>query len=205
MKKIYLLFLVVTSINAQNIINVSPNNGSLTQQLDVTLSGSNFYAVSTTNNVSFTNDLLETLQVNSVINDVSGIIEKLIVNLTIPSSATLGFYDIKLSNPDPGFNINYTLNNGFLVNNALGISNFDSNSKIQLYPNPANQDINLIVSKELLNDSFCVIYDVSGKEVFKYDLQNLKTNINISKLKSGNYILKTYFKSYVYNQKFIKK
>jgi Secretion system C-terminal sorting domain len=206
MKKKYLLLLVVfsTSINAQNIISVSPNNGSLGQQLNVTLSGSNFYAVSGANNVSFVNDLFETLQINSV-NQLFSFPEQLVVNLTIPSTATLGFYDIKLSNPDPAFNVNYTLNNGFLVNNALGISNFDSNHIVQVYPNPVKEDINVVIPKEFLNESNCIIYDINGKEAFKYDLKNLKTNINISKLKSGNYILKTFNKSNVYTKKFVKK
>ncbi|MDL2227428.1 C25 family cysteine peptidase [Odoribacter sp. OttesenSCG-928-L07] len=67
--------------------------------------------------------------------------------------------------------------------NYVGINNYDSNVKI--YPNPAQNILNI----EAKDMSKITIYNNSGQIVLKLDVNGDKTNVDVSKLNSGIYVL----------------
>lgn len=207
MKKLLLLTIFATAFNsnAQSLVSVAPNNGNQGQTLDVVITGdimADLYFVSTTTQVSFFNDLMETLTINSAQYDFSGG-NNVNVSLTIPPMATPGLYSISV---DPMlFSETLFLPDSFTVNQPLSISAFDYSSQILVSPNPASNKINLNTPQEFSNQSAFAIYNAQGKEVFRQNIKGEKTEINISKLPTGVYYLKTLYNSGVYTKKFIKK
>lgn len=63
----------------------------------------------------------------------------------------------------------------------------NTKEQVSIYPNPANDFIN--VSTDMINASNIVIYDITGKEVFKTSISRDKNVINVSSLKKGMYFL----------------
>ncbi|MFT5820448.1 MAG: hypothetical protein ACI8ZM_001690 [Crocinitomix sp.] len=59
---------------------------------------------------------------------------------------------------------------------------------INLYPNPASNSLNLIVSEELLNTRVEII-DVTGKTVMRDIISSVNQLIDLSELREGQYIL----------------
>jgi len=73
---------------------------------------------------------------------------------------------------------------------GLGIKeNNNLNNKFYFYPNPANTQIS-IVSQQITTESNISIFNVNGQELIKQPIKNNETNIDISKLPKGIYILK---------------
>lgn len=86
-------------------------------------------------------------------------------------------------------------------NNALVLSNdeFTLNSKIKIYPNPANNILNIESIQDIDNVQ---IFDVLGKKV----LTSNKQQLNITNLRSGIYMIKiSDINNQVETKKFIKK
>ncbi|WP_157811578.1 FG-GAP-like repeat-containing protein [Lacinutrix sp. Bg11-31] len=82
----------------------------------------------------------------------------------------------------------------------LSVDNFLVENLI-LYPNPTKQDLNLNGDYEVNNHKFQV-FDISGRQIFKGTIKNNK--IDVSRLQSGNYILRIANNEKVRTQKFIK-
>jgi len=70
-----------------------------------------------------------------------------------------------------------------------GISNISIKSVIRIYPNPAINNVQLIVNKEQLNKTIQVL-TTDGKVVKQFNISNLHTTINIVDLKKGMYFIK---------------
>lgn len=198
-KLIFFLIFTAGALNAQNIVSVVPNYGIQGQQLDVTITSDNntyFSNVSETSNVSFFNTFSQYFFINSI-NQTTD--HSVTATVTIPLDVATGPYKVSVYN---GFQT-AILNNGFIVW-ELSTSDFDSNSMIMVYPNPANQKVNLTIPKDFVNASVCKIVNTQGKEVFRYSPKAEKTEINISKLSKGIYFLKTTFNGKEYMKKLIK-
>jgi hypothetical protein len=81
-------------------------------------------------------------------------------------------------------------------------------SKLNVYPNPAKNDLKLMFSENSLqlNLNYCIINSI-GKEVLNGKINNKKNeeiDLNISSLSKGIYYIKTYNDSYSNSCKFIK-
>ena len=117
---------------------------------------------------------------------------------TVSASTTLneGSYKLRLKVIQPGFNLNWIEFD--YTGNSMGL-NDNLITDFRLYPNPANDLINLDIQLE----NFKVeIFDLLGKKLFESD--NLKT-INVTNYDKGTYLLKV---SSIYNSNsklFIKK
>lgn len=95
-------------------------------------------------------------------------------------------------------NINETLN--VIEGATLDITDYNLDSNI-LYPNPTTEFIN--VSYLNLNESSSVlIYDINGKRVSNYTLENKR--IDVSKLEIGSYFLNIQEGKKIFKYKFIK-
>ena len=69
----------------------------------------------------------------------------------------------------------------------LGIEDVE-NTKVKIYPNPATDFLN-IEREENSKDESLVIYDITGKEVFRTTLSSLTQTIDVSNLARGSYSL----------------
>jgi len=192
------------SANAQETYTLSPNRGNLGSQLEVTITSSSSYLwnLSSTSQLGFYNSFLDQLTVNSVTtgwSDELGEYSKALV--TIPPNVHTGPYDVRIT----VFNTDDYMINGFTVDGSLSTSIFDYNTQIGVSPNPASQKITLTVPKEFAKKSNCAIYDSKGKEVFRQELKNEKTDIDLSKLPTGIYFVKTAYQSKTYTKKIVKK
>ncbi|WP_374548862.1 FG-GAP-like repeat-containing protein [Flavobacterium sp.] len=86
---------------------------------------------------------------------------------------------------------------------TLSNEQFNSN-EISLYPNPAENEINIHSLNQSISFKEFKIFDLSGKMIF--ETTNVNKAINISKLATGQYIfLATDANSKNYSQKFLKK
>lgn len=92
------------------------------------------------------------------------------------------------------------------ANSFLSIFKLDSESSIKesarvpinIYPNPAKEHVNF----DILGPKNISVYDVNGRTVL--DISTSKTNLNISDLPSGKYIIKINSNSEFYRGTFIK-
>ena len=71
---------------------------------------------------------------------------------------------------------------------------------IRIYPNPANNFINIEIDEELVNARYISIYSSAGSCIYKDVFRN---NIDISTLPAGSYILNIYCKNKTLSTKFI--
>jgi hypothetical protein len=80
----------------------------------------------------------------------------------------------------------------------------DSKSIFELYPNPAQNDITIVVGRELISN--VVITDSSGKTVLeqKFSKTKVSEKINLSSLSSGLYYVKVVTDSGTHVSKLIK-
>jgi hypothetical protein len=75
---------------------------------------------------------------------------------------------------------------------------------IHCYPNPSSAIIN-IVSEKLGKNNQLVLYDMSGKLVLQQKLTPNPSQVNISELKNGIYLLEIQENNQaIYHEKFIK-
>lgn len=92
---------------------------------------------------------------------------------------------------------------GVTVSNALNVAEVPSEeNRFKIYPNPANDYLNVFLSNSEKITSF-KIYDVFGKIVLKNELQRSE-QINISTLQTGFYFIKVKTETKDYVSKFLK-
>ena len=73
----------------------------------------------------------------------------------------------------------------------IGVNEYVRNPNFELYPNPATNDIQLTISNVQLGESVEIqIYDLTGKLVKQFKIQNSELKIQISDLKKGVYIVR---------------
>jgi hypothetical protein len=78
-------------------------------------------------------------------------------------------------------------------NNTTGIREFDANTDVRLYPNPAKNEVSVFVNSNAYDRATVQIVDLGGRPV--YTVSNLpmseskKHNIDISKLSKGIYLV----------------
>lgn len=91
----------------------------------------------------------------------------------------------------------------FDIESNLSIQNFDTTPKIDFYPNPAKNILHLNNPKAERFEVY--IYDINGKLVLQRAMDDsLRSEINISTLTSGNYIITFESKTFKTSTKFIK-
>ncbi|MET3028888.1 T9SS type A sorting domain-containing protein [Flavobacterium sp. UW10123] len=93
-------------------------------------------------------------------------------------------------------NIYFDYNFPILTNTAistfkstLGTEDFNFSRYLSLYPNPANQFLNISQNQNIEIQSF-EIYDILGQLVIAIPNAKTTSNIDISKLRAGNYFIK---------------
>ncbi len=108
---------------------------------------------------------------------------------SIPASLTStggSMYVEFLSDPSvraPGWSANYT---STLIS---GISFETEENNFELYPNPTQSDLNVLVNSSLIGSDLC-IFDAFGKLLYKAKILSTRTSIPVSNFADGNYILR---------------
>jgi len=78
-----------------------------------------------------------------------------------------------------------------LKTGAIYIKDLANNtSPIEIYPNPIKDLLNINSGKNLLNNAEIEIINILGESILKQKVNHQRTQLNISNLKSGNYLLK---------------
>ncbi|MFA6932684.1 MAG: T9SS type A sorting domain-containing protein [Bacteroidales bacterium] len=80
------------------------------------------------------------------------------------------------------------------------ISVINSEAKINIYPNPAENEINFSSSVEITKIE---ILNLLGQIIYTKDIKSTNAKIDISNITKGNYIAKTYTKKGVKTNKFV--
>lgn len=82
-----------------------------------------------------------------------------------------------------------------------GINDYQDNAKVSIYPNPSNKNIT-ISSEKRINE--IRIIDLQGKEVLKVEnLDTEKCDVDVSKLKEGNYFVRIVIDNNVVSRKLL--
>jgi hypothetical protein len=92
----------------------------------------------------------------------------------------------------------------FVVGNPpVGIMNVRQNSKMKVYPNPTKGILHFQVDDGIVI-THATIIDVRGQQQLQFDLDGIKTDLDVSTLSHGLYFLQltdkdggTYIKSYL--------
>lgn len=108
-------------------------------------------------------------------------------------------------------NIYFDYNFPILTNKAtstfqttLGTQDFEFSNYFTLYPNPANQVLNINVTKDIEIQSLA-IYDILGQLIIAVPNAKSVSTIDVSKLRTGNYFIKVKSDLGSSSMKFIKK
>jgi len=87
--------------------------------------------------------------------------------------------------------------NGFigLLGETTGISLYEGNEEIllfDLFPNPAQQEVNILLHDELLNNIELTIFDLTGRITFSrlFSENQNKTTLDVSAYSKGIYFIK---------------
>ena len=78
-------------------------------------------------------------------------------------------------------------------------------SKISLYPNPANEYVDIQISDNAVNVTMMEVYDVYGKLINTVEVVNNPTRINVSGLANGMYFVRVTTDNGVATKSFVKK
>lgn len=92
----------------------------------------------------------------------------------------------------------YTVN---ISGGVMGISEIE-NQKINFYPNPVKDVLNISDAKTI---SSIAVFDLSGKQVYTQNVNSKQTQINVSNLATGIYIVKANVNGEVKTFKIVKK
>jgi hypothetical protein len=85
-----------------------------------------------------------------------------------------------------------------------GIYNTETNTNLDIYPNPATNTIT-IATDQVCSNSFISVYSMTGQELIKQDIGHSITQIDISNLLPGIYLVKYNCKDWSAIKRFIKK
>jgi alpha-tubulin suppressor-like RCC1 family protein len=123
----------------------------------------------------------------------------------IYNSSVYGYHSLGLKNPQnvicaTGANYVGQLGDNSTINENLfncatgllpysGLYTINKESDILFYPNPANDNIT-IENSDIIKDAMISIYNIHGQLLIQQPLRQTKTEINISKISKGLYILK---------------
>lgn len=112
-----------------------------------------------------------------------------ILNSNILSDLTSGTYSVFVKD-----NNNCIQSASFSVGTTTGVLNAENSfEKLDVFPNPATNYINLNFSLKAYKDVKIDLYDLSGQSVFQEEFSTLKdkqTTLDISNLSAGTYVLK---------------
>ncbi|MDI1307692.1 MAG: T9SS type A sorting domain-containing protein [bacterium] len=114
-------------------------------------------------------------------------IAKLPISAENNPNVKIGFNWIN-NNDNVGNDPSFAVDNIIVYSSTLSVSKFDLNSEIKIYPNPANNILNI----ESLHDDTFIIINQLGQEIKRMWIKgNITNEINISDLNKGLYFVES--------------
>lgn len=86
---------------------------------------------------------------------------------------------------------------------SSGVSQFNIDSNISIYPNPSSNQINITLPDEV-NDAEIIVADILGKLVIHKYVSGKNLVVDINTLPSGSYMVKIQHKNSIYTGKFVR-
>jgi hypothetical protein len=190
-----LSLLPISSLFGQYINDISPNEADNGETLNVTITGANtsfnqatstvikFYFTASTTTATLPNSF--TIQNN----------QKIVANLTVPINTLNGWYDYSVENDVDGFIYSPS---SFKVNSSVGLTTYNTNSSLKVYPNPFNNTLSIEVSNDQNGSANLSLIDITGK-VFESRTVNLINGKNTFELDNLNLQPGIYFVQVAYS------
>jgi len=143
---------------------------------------------------------------NKILTSLSGIDNidpNFLVNIFIEDNYQLSHCNVQsicdyLSDPQASSNIEYNTsgcNTRYEVETAcgIGIDEKSQNEGISIYPNPANDELNLVFdNNELMEGTHIELVNSTGSVVLEQDILQKQTKLNIQNIQPGMYVLKIF-------------
>ncbi len=89
--------------------------------------------------------------------------------------------------------------------NGVGIEELDFDSMVSLFPNPANDKLNIVFDDESYSEKTIVMYDVLGKEMVNVNTYNKTIQLDVSDFSKGIYIVQIRSKDEKQSRQFTRK
>lgn len=87
---------------------------------------------------------------------------------------------------------------------TAGLNSKQQSMSVKIYPNPGKQVITVDLPHKPEKQTYAYVYDISGKLIFKQELTQAKTNMDVTALPRGTFIISVYRdKSHVSSQKIV--
>jgi len=181
-----------------SLISIDPSDVIRGLTLNVTITGlyTNFLQ-GTGTTVSFGFPQGGTSSINSVtvLSDTT-----ILANITVPLTTPPGDYDVNTDNSTDGF---LTLTGGLHIG-LDNIESLDANIEVLIYPNPANEMIIVeSISRDNAGEIVITIFNVNGEMMLQQNSLRSKTEIDISTLVSGLYLLRVESRYGIAMKKFV--
>lgn len=91
----------------------------------------------------------------------------------------------------------------FPLSLITGTNEIETNIKLHIYPNPSS-DMITVETAQVYDNSFLSLYSMTGQELIKQDIEGHRTQIDISTLTPGIYLVKYGSKDRVSTSSFVK-
>jgi hypothetical protein len=207
--KSFLLILSLFSLStlfAQSLVDISPNQAEQGETLNVTITGTNTsfdQATNTTIQFYFTASTTTATIPNSFFIQSS---ETILANLTVPAGTASGWYDYSVANEIDGYLLSPT---SFNVDSTASITSYNTNKEYKVYPNPFKDALTIDVSNSKSETATLSLINITGKvfESRKVSLKNGQNSFEMNNLDldSGIYFVQlTYSNGKRYSTKIIK-
>jgi hypothetical protein len=196
----------VKKTEAQSIVSITPDSALQGQTLNVVITG---------NSTSFGQGTATTQvwlsQGSTIIPSNSVFIvstSQMIVNITCPVSAPIGYYNVNTYDPFDSFLV---LTNGFKLKSiATGINEADVTAPtVKAYPNPFSDKLSIEYS--LIEESVVEItlFDISGRAIAdvrsaRSGIGNYSQDLQTSELPAGVYFIRLKINDRILNHKVVK-
>ncbi|MBN1599786.1 MAG: carbohydrate-binding protein [Bacteroidales bacterium] len=117
-------------------------------------------------------------------------------NIELPA----GLYTLRIRVNTAGFNLNW-----FSFGNPVSVQEFAENNVLNIFPNPCNADLNIVLKDNAAAGTSFSIRNISGQTVLNKTITNIKNThtIDISCLSEGIYFLTVIDGGSIYTSKFI--
>lgn len=106
-------------------------------------------------------------------------------------SATIGQIDFMHQSGSNG-NLNQGIQQPYELAVTLGASNESVNLIANVFPNPTTNTLNLSIQDYNLKTYSFSLYDAAGKMIFRGEVDNLLTEVDLRAFSNGVYILSVY-------------
>ncbi len=189
-----LFFFGIASINAQTTHDLNCEIGSLSPTTDLTIE------VGDTVRWTWTDASSHTVE-----NDAGS--TEIFNSGTITGNGLTYSYTFTLEGTNPyfcGIHGDVSMSGTITVNAVLGIEDFKNIISFSISPNPVTSILNIQLSKNIV-DGNVTIFDILGKQILVKRLnQNNLTQVNVSNLSKGMYLVKVSSRNNTQTKRFIK-